>query len=75
MGIYIPNINADQFDKLCAEKGLKFIYIFVPASHGRLIDADVLSTATLNSKYWDNADEDVAWELVQDAPTVIEAGE
>lgn len=42
MGIYIPNINANQFDKLCEEKGLKFIYISVPTPHGDLIDADAL---------------------------------
>ena len=43
--------------------------------HGRLIDADALSIAVLNCGYYDNADEDVIWELVQAAPTVIPASE
>ena len=36
----------------------------------RLIDADKLSTKMLDASWYDNADEDVAWELLQDAPTV-----
>lgn len=38
-GIYIPNMDAEEFDKLCAEKGLQFVYITVP-KHGRLGDLD-----------------------------------
>ena len=37
--IYIPNMDAKEFDKICAEKGLQFIYTQVQP-HGRLIDAD-----------------------------------
>ena len=40
--IYIPNMDAKEFDKICAEKGLQFIYTPVPEPHGRLIDADAL---------------------------------
>ena len=36
----------------------------------RLIDADALSVQVLDASYWDNQDEDVIWNLVQDAPTV-----
>ena len=39
--IYIPNMDAKEFDKICAEKGLQFIYTPVPP-HGRLVDADAL---------------------------------
>ena len=37
--IYIPNMDAKEFDKICVEKGLQFIYTQVQP-HGRLIDAD-----------------------------------
>lgn len=80
MGIYIPNINANQFDKLCEEKGLKFIYIFIPTPHGRLIDADDLMLAILDAKnnqpeLADIYDEDyyAMLDWVRIAPTVIEA--
>lgn len=36
----------------------------------RLIDANALSVQVLDASYWDNQDEDVIWNLVQDAPTV-----
>ncbi len=36
----------------------------------RLIDADALSIQVMDASYWDNQDEDVIWNLVQDAPTV-----
>lgn len=36
----------------------------------RLIDADALSVKVLDASYWDNQDEDVIWNLVQDAPTI-----
>jgi hypothetical protein len=35
-----------------------------------LIDADALSIQVMDASYWDNQDEDVIWNLVQDAPTV-----
>ena len=37
--IYIPNMDADTFEKICQEKGLQFVYVEV-LEHGRLIDAD-----------------------------------
>lgn len=36
----------------------------------RLVDAEKLSEQVLSASYWDNQDEDVIWQLVQDAPTV-----
>jgi hypothetical protein len=36
----------------------------------RLIDADALSIQVMDASYWDNQDEDVIWNLVQDAPIV-----
>lgn len=36
----------------------------------RLIDADALSVRVVDASYWDNQDEDVIWNLVQDAPTI-----
>ena len=39
--IYIPNMDADTFEKICQEKGLQFVYVEVP-EHGRLGDLDVL---------------------------------
>lgn len=35
--IYIPNMDADKFEEICNENGLKFIYVEVPP-HGRLIE-------------------------------------
>lgn len=40
------------------------------ANEKRLIDANALSVQVLDASYWDNQDEDVIWNLVQDAPTV-----
>ena len=39
--IYIPNMDADNFEKICNEKGLQFVYVEVPP-HGRLGDLDEL---------------------------------
>ena len=36
----------------------------------RAIDVDELSVKVLGASYWDNRDEDVIWNLVQDAPTI-----
>lgn len=36
----------------------------------RLIDAYALSVQVMDASYYDNQDEDVAWNLVQDAPTI-----
>ena len=40
------------------------------ATEKRLIDANALSVQVLDASYWDNQDEDVIWNLVQDAPTI-----
>ena len=45
----------------------------VPTPHGRLIDADKLSVSVLDGMYSNDEYEDVIWELVQDATTIIEA--
>ena len=67
--IYIPNMDAEEFDKICAKKGLQFIYTPVQP-HGRLVDADRLGLAMMDAA---NADQALA--MVDDAPTVIEAEE
>lgn len=36
----------------------------------RTIDADALSIQVMDASYYDNQDEDVVWNLVQDAPTI-----
>lgn len=72
--IYIPNMDADNFDKICNEKGLQFVYFEVPP-HGRLIDADAIR-ADINEKRPRRSYED-AWALtvIDAAPTIIEAEE
>lgn len=40
------------------------------ANEVRLIDANALSRRVFDASYWDNQDEDVIWNLVQDAPTL-----
>ena len=42
IAIYIPNMDADTFEKICQEKGLQFVYVEVP-EHGRLGDLDALA--------------------------------
>jgi hypothetical protein len=36
----------------------------------RLIDGDALETAVLGEAWYDNRDEDIAYELIQRAPTI-----
>lgn len=45
--IYIPNMNADNFQKICDEKGLQFVYVPVPP-HYDLIDHNALKIAVMN---------------------------
>lgn len=45
--IYIPNMDAKEFEKICVEKGLQFIYTQVQP-HGRLIDGDSKTFPTLH---------------------------
>ena len=40
------------------------------ANEKRLIDAGALSVRVMDASYLDNQDEDVIWNLVQDAPTI-----
>lgn len=61
--IYIPNMDADNFEKICNEKGLKFVYVEVPP-HGRLIDADDLANSITGAIYHSD---------LLDAPTIIPA--
>lgn len=49
--IYIPNMDAKEFDKICVEKGLQFIYTQVQP-HGRLIDADALAEYVCQQSDW-----------------------
>ena len=46
----------------------------VPA-HGRLIDADAVFDNLERTGWYDNADRDIAEDLVLDAPTIIPANE
>lgn len=80
MSVLIKGMDMPEYEKIIVvyPDGYTKLYmrsdmLEVPTPHGRLIDADALSIATLSCKYWNNADEVVAWELVRDAPTVIEA--
>ena len=43
--------------------------------HGRLIDADAIFNNLERTGWYDNADRDIAEDLVLDAPTIIEAEE
>ena len=47
----------------------------VPEPHGRLIDADAVFDNLERTGWYDNADRDIAEDLVLDAPTVIPASE
>lgn len=79
--IYIPNMNADNFQKICDEKGLQFVYVPVPP-HGRLIDADALKETLdyyIREAGWgDTANKALRWvkdEFIDSEPTVIPASE
>lgn len=88
MGVYIPSLELPNKDygkmvvtiypdgsvvEYLGDIGRDFGTAVPVPPHGRLIDADALSIAVLNCGYYDNADEDVIWELVQAAPTIIPA--
>lgn len=45
--------------------------IEVPEPHGRLIDADAVFNNLERTGWYDNADRDIAEDLVLDAPTII----
>lgn len=49
--------------------------IEVPEPHGRLIDADAVFDNLERTGWYNNADRDIAEDLVLDAPTVIPASE
>ena len=74
--IYIPNMDAKEFDKICAEKGLQFIYTQVQP-HGRLIDADALHYNRIRIAHPDGAiggwNAVVMSAEIKDAPTIIPA--
>lgn len=79
--IYIPNMDAKEFDKICVEKGLQFIYTQVQP-HGRLIDADALRAEFQEPNEenggWRNPDEALVhktgvWAAIDTAPTIIPA--
>lgn len=70
--IYIPNMDAKEFDKICAEKGLQFIYTPVPP-HGDLIDRDaLLDTATI---HWSQTTNESCFLIdeIEYAPIIIPA--
>ena len=66
--IYIPNMDADNFDKICNENGLQFVYVEVPP-HGRLIDADDIDSITVILREAGGAIKRI------DAPTIIPSEE
>lgn len=59
----------------CCEQRSYYPIIEVPDGHGRLIDADALFKEMEHNGWFDNADRDIAEDLVLDAPTVIPASE
>ena len=63
--IYIPNMDADNFEEICNENGLKFIYVKVPP-HGDLIDRKALFNGEHNL---------YSWADIEEAPVVIPAEE
>lgn len=77
--IYIPNMDAKEFDKICAEKGWHFIYTQVQP-HGRLIDEAALWVEI--NKICDRRDAGIITDLtclqqilsaLRHAPTIIPA--
>ena len=74
--IYIPNMDAEEFDKICVEKGLQFIYTQVQP-HGRLIDADAVAKMVLDSVNQEDAQgfmfTKIICQILKDAPTIIPA--
>lgn len=78
--IYIPNMDAKEFDKICVEKGLQFIYTQVQP-HGRLIDTSAkVQTQLYDDEHEEWADvemtvEDYLGYCHNEAPTIIPAEE
>ena len=71
VGIYIPNIDAEQFNRLCKEHGLEIIAVPVPP-HGRLGDLDKLAdnmrSATAGMEH-----RAIIMHEIRRAPTIIPA--
>ena len=72
--IYIPNMDADNFEEICIENGLKFIYVEVPP-HGRLIDADALTKQIKRDGIASDPFVRIVCDYFKDAPTVLPAEE
>lgn len=74
--IYIPNMDAKEFDKICVEKGLQFIYTQVQP-HGRLGDLDALAVEMEDEHLGGYVGE--SWreirQIIADAPTILPAEE
>ena len=77
MGIYIPNMNPEQFYDLCKAHGLEIIAAPVPP-HGRLIDADALKVSLAfaeKTAEWAVPALRAVLIVIDEMPTVIEAEE
>ena len=88
MGVYIKGIEmpkgADEYRLIIRSNGQVIIdkktyweeaeAVSVPP-HGRLIDADAVFDNLERTGWYDNADRDIAEDLVLDAPTIIPASE
>ena len=88
MGVYIKGMDMPKDCVVCpfgwngCNKQHDFVYMgsrpdncpLVPVPpHGRLIDADAVFDNLERTGWYDNADRDIAEDLVLAAPTIIEA--
>ena len=77
-GFYLCKANNThkQLEDDCEERRPNWCpLIEVPEPHGRLIDADAVFDNLERTGWYNNADRDIAEDLVLDAPTVIPASE
>lgn len=85
MGVYIKGMELPKDGtgmycivfsdgKACASyKPLEWHEVVTVSTHGQLIDADALFNNLERTGWYNNADRDIAENLVLDAPTVIDA--
>ena len=65
--------GTDYYTPYVGEMPVMHKAIEVPEPHGRLIDADAVFDNLERTGWYDNADRDIAEDLVLDAPTFIPA--
>lgn len=71
--IYIPNMEADTFEKICQEKGLQFVYVEVPERGDSIDYSFCMENYELLHEDDGNPVYAVRMRDINEAPTIIPA--